>query len=210
MEKEVKVSELAAIWGVSVPTTWNRIRKEGLETFKKKDENGKEINYIYVSEEVIKKYINNVYNNVNEVNNNGYYEDMLSDNKVNNALLSSNNYLSSSDLFDKLTTLNNEYNDRLERLNNELITSEKQRLLLEDKAGREGLYLKEINELKTDNERLKTRNKTLFTVLTVILTVLITVLITLIIVNNIQSEKNAQKNPAQQEVIQTSVKPAKK
>ena len=38
-EKELKIAELAELWGVSVPTTWNRIKKEGLITFKKKDKN---------------------------------------------------------------------------------------------------------------------------------------------------------------------------
>ena len=46
MEKELKIAELSALWGVSVPTTWNRIRKEGLQTFIKKNENNKEVNYV--------------------------------------------------------------------------------------------------------------------------------------------------------------------
>ena len=200
MEKELKVAELADIWDVSVPTTWNRVRKEDLKTVMKKDENGKEINYVIISDETIKKYINNINNNVNEVNNNGYYEELLSNNNVNNSVQYNNNSISSSELFDKLTTLNNEYNDRLERLNNELITSEKQRLLLEDKAGREGLYLNEIKGLETENNKLKTYNKVLFTILTIIISVLLTVFITLIIVNNAQLEETDQKNTVVQEV----------
>lgn len=202
MEREVKVAELAQIWGVSVPTTWNRIRKEGLETFLKKDENGKEINYISVSDEVIKKYVNNVDNNVNNRSYNGYYEELLTDNNVNEGVKTDrsteNNTISAGELFDRLTTLNKEYNDRLERLNNELLTSEKQRLLLEDKAGREGLYLKEINELKNDNERLINNNKKLFTTLLIIITILITSVISMLIFSNSDSI-NTKKNPAQQE-----------
>lgn len=206
MEKCLKVAELAAVWEVSVPTTWNRIRKEGLETVIKKDENGKEINYINVSDEIINKYVNNLVNNDNNDINNGYYEDMLSNNNPINNIKSNNSALSASELFDKLTTLNNEYNDRLERLNNELLTSEKQKLLLEDKAGREGLYLKEIDDLKTHNEQLKTHNKTLITILTVILTVLITLFITFIVINNNLSENSAEKNPAQQTEVAKPVK----
>lgn len=210
MEKCLKVAELATLWGVSVPTTWNRVRKEGLETIIKKDENGKDINYINIPDEILNKYINNPVNNQNNVNNNVYYEDLLSNNNINNSSQSNNNNLSSSELFDKLVTLNNEYNDRLEQLNKELITSEKQRLLLEDKASREGLYLKEINELKKDNEKLKTRNKTLFTVLTVIITVLITACVMLFIVNNIKSDSDIKKEPAQQEILKNPAKPVKK
>ena len=210
MEKCLKVAELATIWGVSVPTTWNRVRKEGLETVIKKDENGKDINYINISDEIINKFLNNPVNNQNNVNNNVYYEDLLSNNNVNNSSISNNNNISSSELFDKLVTLNNEYNDRLEQLNKQLLTSEKQILLLEDKASREGLYLNEINELKKDNEKLKTHNKTLFTVLTVIITVLITVCVMLFIVNNIKSNQDIKKEPAQQEVVQNPVKPVRK
>ena len=69
MEKCLKVAELATIWGVSVPTTWNRVPKEGLETVIKKDENGKDINYINITDDIINKYINNVVNNQNNINN---------------------------------------------------------------------------------------------------------------------------------------------
>ena len=208
MKKELKVSELAAIWGVSVPTTWNRIRKEGLETFKKKNENGKEINYIIISDDIIDKYVINLNNNVNEVYNNGYYEDLLSENKVNNPPKNNNNSISASELFDRLTTLNNEYNDRIERLNNELLTSEKQRLLLEDKASREGLYLKEINELKTDNEKLINRNKWMLITLITLITLIITVIITLTIVNNHSKTQDIKKEHAPQEVLQNPVQHA--
>lgn len=154
MEKELKIAELASYWGVSVPTTWNRVRKEGLSTIKKIDENRKEVAYVIISENILNKYIITVNNN----DNNGFYEDMLMDNNinnnVNNHVETNNNLISASELFDKLTTLNNEYNDRLERINNELINYKGRNLLLEDKAGREGMYLNEINTLKTDNKRL--------------------------------------------------------
>ena len=57
-------------------------------------------------------------------------------------------------MFDKLSTLNKEYNDRLERVNEELMTYKSKTLLLEDKAGREGFYINEINTLKKDNNLL--------------------------------------------------------
>ncbi len=153
-EKELKISELANIWAVSVPTTWNRVRKEDLKTVKKVDENRKEVNYVVISDEIINKYVLTVNNNVNNHN----YEDILTDNNinenVNNNLKYGNDSISASEMFDKLSTLNKEYNDRLERVNEELITYKSKTLLLEDKAGREGFYINEINTLKKDNNLL--------------------------------------------------------
>lgn len=153
-EKELKISELANIWAVSVPTTWNRVRKEDLKTVKKVDENRKEVNYVVISDEIINKYVLTVNNNVNNHN----YEDILTDNNinenVNNNLKYGNDNISASEMFDKLSTLNKEYNDRLERVNEELITYKSKSLLLEDKAGREGFYINEINTLKRDNNLL--------------------------------------------------------
>ena len=153
-EKELKISELANIWAVSVPTTWNRVRKEDLKTVKKVDENRKEVNYVVISDEIINKYVLTVNNNVNNHN----YEDILTDNNVNeninNNLKYGNDNISASEMFDKLSTLNKEYNDRLERVNEELMTYKSKTLLLEDKAGREGFYINEINTLKKDNNLL--------------------------------------------------------
>lgn len=153
-EKELKISELANIWAVSVPTTWNRVRKEDLKTVKKVDENRKEVNYVVISDEIINKYVLTVNNNVNNHN----YEDMLTDNNinenVNNNLKYGNDSISASEMFDKLSTLNKEYNDRLERVNEELMKYKSKSLLLEDKAGREGFYINEINTLKKDNNLL--------------------------------------------------------
>lgn len=153
-EKELKISELANIWAVSVPTTWNRVRKEDLKTVKKVDENRKEVNYVIISDKIINKYVLTVNNNVNNHN----YEDILTDNNVNENINSNlkygNDNISASEMFDKLSTLNKEYNDRLERVNEELITYKSKTLLLEDKANREGFYINEINTLKKDNNLL--------------------------------------------------------
>lgn len=176
-EKELKISELANIWAVSVPTTWNRVRKEDLKTVKKVDENRKEVNYVVISDEIINKYVLTVNNNVNNHN----YEDILTDNNinenVNNNLKYGNDNISASEMFDKLSTLNKEYNDRLERVNEELITYKSKTLLLEDKANREGFYINEINTLKKDNNLLL---KGLITLLIMFIITLIS-LITLVL-----------------------------
>lgn len=161
MEKELKIAELATIWGVSVPTCWNRIKKEGLKTFKKKDETNKDITYISISDDIINKYVINDVNNVNNNINNGYYEELLTDNKINNA----ENAAINSDIIkgiinlnkvynEELKTVHNDYNDKIEKLREELTTTKQQQLLLEDKAGREGFYIKENNELKEEIKKI--------------------------------------------------------
>lgn len=182
-EKELKISELANIWAVSVPTTWNRVRKEDLKTVKKVDENRKEVNYVVISDEIINKYILTVNNNVNNRN----YEDILTDNNVNEDIknnendiidaeytLSKTSQLSEvintltvasnsfneklitlyEDNYNRLQTLRKNYNDHLQELSKELIDYKSKALLLEDKADREGFYTNEINTLKKDNNLL--------------------------------------------------------
>ncbi len=188
MEKDLKIAELATIWGVSVPTTWNRIRKEGLTTFIKKNENNKEVNYVKVSDDIINQYTVNNNKNVYKDINNSYYEDMLINNNLSENFSQSQTTANKDVTIDELkevisaiTTVNNDYNNRLETLTNRLINAESKQLLLEDKASREGMYINEINGLKKDNKGLQRSLsifKYLFITVTVILLMLITVLIT--------------------------------
>lgn len=206
MEKCLKVAELAIIWGVSVPTTWNRVRKEGLETIIKKDENGKDINYINITDEIINKYINNPVNNQNNVNNNGYYEDMLSRDKVNN---SSNDVIDADytmvnnndikNLYDRYLTDTNDYKNELISVYKELSEVKSQALLVDMSNQVKDRLEAEIKILKTDNKKLINRNKWLFTVLITLISVLITVSVTLLIVNNASKTQDIKKEHAQQE-----------
>ena len=210
MEKELKIAELSALWGVSVPTTWNRIRKEGLQTFIKKNENNKEVNYVRVSDEVINQYVINDNNNVLNTVNNGYYEDMLINNNGNNIVKNPqtqvNKDYSREDLQELITTItsvNESYNNRIETLTNRLINAESKQLLLEDKANREGMYINEINGLKKENNRYKLYNNLLITVivtLIIVITGYITFNIGLSTIRdnrNIESTKKEQmQNPA--------------
>lgn len=175
MQKELKISELASIWSTSVPTTWNRIRKEGLITFKKKDENNKEVNFVSISEEILNKYVNNV----NNLDNNVYYEDMLNVNNVNNNVENIKtkqeqtfNKDDIKDIINTITNVNNDYNDRLKTLTDELITYKSKTLLLEDAKGREGYYINEINELKKENNRSKLYNRVFIAIITVLICVI--------------------------------------
>lgn len=209
-EKELKISELANIWAVSVPTTWNRVRKEDLKTVKKVDENRKEVNYVIISDEIINKYVLTVNNNVNSHN----YEDILTDNNVNeninNNLKYGNDNISASEMFDKLSTLNKEYNDRLERVNEELITYKSKTLLLEDKANREGFYINEINTLKKDNNLLL---KGLITLLIMFIITLISLIAVVLYHKAIEGNKDVSttvenvSNPVQAQ--KKEVKPVK-
>lgn len=191
MEKDLKISELASLWGASVPTTWNRIRKDGLTTFKKKDENNKEVTYVKVSDDILNNYVNNAINNNNSNVNNGYYEDMLNVNNDNNNVndvvdaeysLIKQNALEkladtlinvNNDYNNRLSTVYEDYNKRLQDLQTELIDAKSKTLMLEDKErdikAREGFYVNEITELKKENNRNKLYNKVLIIVITVLL-----------------------------------------
>lgn len=217
MEKELKISELASVWNVSVTTTWNRIKKMGLRTFIKKSETNKDVNYVSISEAQLNEYVINVNNNQNKDINNGYYVDMLSNNNVykddNNIIESqkaSYNNEITGDFIDKLMTVNNDYNNRLEHYNNELLkayeelsTVKSKQLLLEDRASREGLYINEINELKKENNRNKVYIKVLITLITTLLLGLSIFITYVIAVNNIKKEEI--KEPIQ---IEQPVQPA--
>ena len=206
MERELSIAELAQLWGVSVPTTWNRIKKEGLTTFKKKDKNNKEITYISISEDILNTYVINDNNNINNPVNNGYYEEILTDNNVNkpqNADISSNNQDTLKDIINTITTIHNDYNNRLQQVNDELITYKSKTLLLEDSKGREGYYINEINELKKENNRNKLYNNLLITVITILL-----LFITGFITYNIaKSDKVSNKVEAKSEQVSDQVQP---
>ena len=205
MEKELKIAELSALWGVSVPTTWNRIRKEGLQTFIKKNENNKEVNYVRVSDDVINQYVINDNNNVSNTVNNGYYEDMLINNNGNNIVKNPqtqvNKDYSREDLQELITTItsvNESYNNRIETLTNRLINAESKQLLLEDKANREGMYINEINGLKKENNRYKLYNNLLITVI-VTLIIVITGYITFNIgLSTIRDNRNTESTKKEQ------------
>lgn len=234
MEKDLKIAELANIWGTSVPTVWNRIKKHSLTTVKKQDENNKEVTYVRISEEILKKYIVNVNNNINNVVNNGYYEDMLNVNNVNNDIkthendiidteytISKNNQITEvintltsvnndynerlttlyEDNYNQLQTINNDYNNRLQELSKELVDYKSKALLLEDKAGREGYYINEINILKKDYKGLSTTNERLKYIIAILAILIVGLLTYLITVNNLVKNLSHQVNNVQEEVI---------
>jgi hypothetical protein len=182
MNEEIKIADLARLWNVSVNTVWARIKKEGLLTSKRLD-NNKEITFVSVPEEILKKYaVNNVINHTNNVDN----EELLTSNNPDNGI---NNPQTvdiierimeySKGVNEQLITINNNYNEELKTINNELMMYKSQMPLLEDKASREGLYLKEINELKEVNNKVNKRNEALKSWLITVIILMVLALSTL-------------------------------
>lgn len=202
MEKELKVSELAMLWGTSVNTVWNRIKKHNLSTVKKPNETNQEVTYVTVSEDILRLYIKNVVNKNDNIVNNGNYEEVLSHNKNNDNLNADVN-----EVVNNIIELNNSFNERFNKLTDELILAKSKELLLEDKANREGFYINEINELKKDNKKLNNNVNRLIMVLSIILLISVLSIVLLIMnihnnVNSVQETVINDKKPAQvQEVI---------
>lgn len=203
MKKKVSVSEFAAEVGTTAKTIYERIKKnselplnEQLETVNEKVK-GREVTLINTDTEQIELY-KNIYGKENVIN--GEYYETLTDinslkpdnNVIENVKINDNNNFA-PDLFERLTTLNNEYNNRIDTVRNELFTvqkqlmeSEKRTLLLEDRAGREGFYL---NEIDTRDKEIKNQKRLitfLITVSILLLTLIITFLTYFITVNNMQ------------------------
>ena len=200
MERELKIAELAALWNVSVPTCWNRIKKERLTTIIKKDESNKDVNYVSISDEIINKYVVNDVNNLYKEVNNGYYEDLLTVNNVNNpeTPIKSTDFIKdiinlNKGYNEELKTVYNDYNNRLQRLTDELIDYKSKVPLLEDKANREGLYINEINELKKKNKNNKTLIKVLITFIVINIMGLLMLITYFITVNNMQQLSETEK-----------------
>lgn len=202
MEKELKVSELAMIWGTSVNTVWNRIKKHNLSTVKKPNETNQEVTFVTVSEEVLNLYLKNVVNRVDNNLNTGNYEEVLSHNKNDDNV---NNNV--NEVVNNIIELNNNFNERVNKLTDELILAKSKELLLEDKANREGFYINEINELKKDNKKLNNNIIRLIISLSITLLISIISIILLVImvhnnVNNVHEEVINDKKPAAvQEVV---------
>ena len=192
MEKRYRVTEFATLIGCGAKTVY-RLKDNGKIKSDKEIVNGREIDVIIADDEEIAK-LQNIY--MKKTDNVGKYYDNVTDNDINyqdNISQSQNNMgngLTQSDIIDKIMSfssgineqvieMNEAHNKELKQLHEEL-TQYKSRLpLLEDKANREGYYVKEISDLKTeidkiksDNEMTMSRKNRIFSVIVVILSVL--------------------------------------
>ena len=209
MERKMKIGDFAEVVGGSAKSIYERLKKnselpenEKLFTVKEKFK-GREITLIVTNDAQINLY-KNIYGNSPTITSN--YEEFVT---LNNGYsqVSESEYVEniapqaaiSSDVFDKLLTLNNEFNDRLERANNELITAKSQLLFLEDKRNTaegdkkhwQDEYFKLDEENKVLTKQLEKRNKVLLIVITVLITLLIT-FVGALITFNVSNTKNAK------------------
>ena len=170
-EIKMKVADFAGLVGCSQKTVYKLIENEQLKTVNEL-QNGRTIRLIVTNNIEIAEFQKNYGKSpVNE----GECNEILT---VNNAQESKMNVQNVSDsenllnVFDKIMEVNNLYNEKLEKVNNELITYKSKQLLLEDKASREGLYLNEINDLKASKNNIL---KWLIAVIVILSLLLITV-----------------------------------
>ena len=203
----MNVADFAALVGTTSKTIYEKINNhdelpviEQLNTVIEKVK-GRSIKLIITNSDQI-EYYKNLYRKDTVID--GEYYETLTDNNsektfnnLHDNVMNKNNAGFQGDLFDKFITVNNEYNNRLQQLTDELITSKSKQLLLEDRANREGLYINEINELKKENNRNQLFIKLLVTVIVVLLFIILGYVTYSIGVNNVS---NLDQSPAVEEV----------
>ena len=192
MEMKLKFAEFAELIGTTAKTVYKMEEREEIVTVTEKV-NNRPTRLVVTNNEQI-NHFKNVYSK--SPVNVGNYEDIVTNNNqsmnVNNTSQITNNNDVMQEMFEKIVTMNEQYNNRIAKLNEELIDSKSKLLLLEDKAGREGLYLKEINELKTENRELKTNKTKVINLLVAVIVVLSMVIVGFITFNIATSEKQSK------------------
>lgn len=213
MERKLKFSEFAELIGTTAKTVYKMEERNEIITVIEKV-NNRPTRLVITNDDQI-KHFKTIYSKSPFTT--GNYEDNVTINNDgmnnNNPSQTANNNEFVQEMFEKIVILNEEYNNRIEKLNNELIDSKSKLLLLEDKANREGLYLAEINTLKTENNQLKTDKTKVANQLVAVIIVLLMVVVGLITYNIATGTK---KERTQQEITQpvnvsspTSNKPVK-
>ena len=213
MERKLKFSEFAELIGTTAKTVYKMEEREEIVTVIEKV-NNRPTRLVITNDDQI-KHFKTIYSKSLFTTGN-YEENVTINNEVmndNNSAQSANNSEIVQELFEKMLVMNQEYNNRIEKLNEELVDSKSKLLLLEDKAGREGLYLAEINTLKTENNQLKTDKTKVANQLVSVIIILLMVLVGLITYNVATQTKKEQ---PKQEIVQpvneipsTSNKPVK-
>lgn len=213
MERKLKFSEFAELIGTTAKTVYKMEERNEIMTVIEKV-NNRPTRLVITNDDQI-KHFKTIYSKSPFTTSN--YEENVT---INNEEMNNNNHSQTAnnnefiqEMFERIVILNDEYNNRIEKLNNELIDSKSKLLLLEDKANREGLYIKEINELKIENNQLRISKSKSLNVLVTVIIVLSMVVVGLITYNVTISTKKEQ---PKQEVIQpvneipsTSNKPVK-
>lgn len=206
--RKFTIKELSDAWGVSVPATWKRVDK-----IKKEDEtNGTE----FIN--VLKEPFNNKLTTVIELDESVFNRFFQTANDAQASESSS----SASDVVDKIMEYSDltqarmldataKYAEDLKNLMQELANAKASTLLLEDKAGREGIYLQEIKEAKSEADNLKTKNNNLKIAISILSTVLIVSLILcgFLLKSNAEKDLSLKEKQEVQQVIIPDNKPVK-
>ena len=141
-----KISELAQLWGVSVPTVHKRVEKEGYKTIQALDEQNKMVKYVVIEDDV---------ENVNKA----------VENDVLNAEIIDVDHVQEvsqpQEFVKALMELTREHERILDKKNNELVQYKASALLLEDKKYSEGLLIDRNKELQEENRGLIREKKDL-------------------------------------------------
>lgn len=198
MEKKLKIAELASLIGITAKTVYKMVERGELKTVSEKV-NNRWTTLVLTNDEEVEKFKTIYGKSPVSI---GNYEDMLTDNEeelnYNNPSQFKENAESASKILDKFIEANKEYNIQLMKLNEELVNTKAQMLFLEDKASREGLYLKEINELKTENKQLMNSKQVLSYLLITVVALLLLVLVGCLTFNIATAQK---KEHAQGEIV---------
>lgn len=157
MEREkFKVADFAALIGCSQKTVYSLIAKGELKAVNETSK-GRKIVLVLATDaeihELQKIYGKNLVNEVNCKENETQYIESESKNidfSVNTPTF-----------FEKVIELQNTFNEQIMKYNDELIEYKSRIPLLEDKAGREGLYLQQIKDIEAENTTLKKDNNIL-------------------------------------------------
>lgn len=199
MEKKLKVSEFASLIGVTQKTVYRMIEREEVKTVIEKV-NNRQTTLILTNDEEIKCH-RIIYGK--DTDNDGNCEDILTVNDEfitdNNRSQTNNNNNSSDKALQIMMELNDKLNDKLEKVNNELIESKSKQLLLAHHESRESFYLEEINGLRTENKQLlndKDKQYKTSMIVILVLSIVIVGLITFNIVSSMFNNKNIKSDDA--------------
>ena len=198
MEKKYRIADVADILGVTPKTVYRMVSRNELRTVNEKV-NNRTITLLTATEAEIETLKAN-YGKlpVNDGNCKDILTDIDASLTANNQTQTNNNDFSASEMLDKIIEINKEYNNQLMKVNEELVNAKAQMLFLEDKASREGMYLNEINGLRTENNQLKKTKEKLSYMLIAVIVILLLVIVGYFTYNIATSEK---KEHTQEEIV---------
>ena len=135
-----KISELAQLWGCSVPTVHKRVEKEGYKTIQALDEQNKMVKYVIIDD---------VENVVNDVENT----------EIVTTVEPVSNPSQTKDFVNALLEMTRAHEQLIEQKNDELVRYKASALLLEEKKYTEGQLIQENRELKRETKNLQKINE---------------------------------------------------